>query len=231
MTCREHKEWLNAKENFDEDATFAAETHCDVCESCKKLSMLDSQIESQIKMGLRKVEPPTRLLARIEMNVQSNAGKMAPVSHLAWKIVVPVLALAAMFILFINPFAGSLNSVQKLGILAVESHLKDMTMTVNADKVRDISRWFETQLGFAIVMPKVAAQGLQLMGGRLCSLGKHDVAYLLYKKGEQQRVSLFIVEPDDLDFEMKATERHTLSERGCLITMWREAELVYVMVA
>ena len=117
---------------------------------------------------------------------------------------VPAVAMAALLILFLNPFAGRFRSVQEIGILAVDNHLKNLSMNFKAGEVRDVPRWFKDRLGFKISVPDLAGQGLQFIGGRKCYLGKNEVAYLLYEKAGE-RVSLFIIEPDDVNFKMKNT--------------------------
>ncbi len=229
MTCNEFGEWLTSKNIYDERQTDSAREHREICKQCERLYRLDAQLELRLQEGLRNVEPPARLLARIEMNAQSVTKQDRFFAHVAWKILVPAVAIAAMFVIFLAPFAGRFHNVQEIGALAVDNHLKDLSMTFKAGGPQNVSRWFEDKLGFVIAAPDLTEQGLHLIGGRKCRLGKNDVAYLFYEQAGK-RVSLFIIEPDDISFTMKQAETYSLSERGCEVKVWKEAQLLYVLV-
>ncbi|MCP4404338.1 MAG: hypothetical protein GY801_44440 [bacterium] len=233
MTCQEWQEWLLNKDDTAADTAVLAERHLEVCSACQKISLLDSQLETNIKDTLRHVEPPARLLAKIEMNMASSTT--ATRRHglgewISWKRLTPMLATAAiMLFAMFYPSIGQLRNLQQIGILSVDNHLEYLPMSFATDAVQDLPEWFEERLDFRVAAPNLIAQDLRLTGGRKCSLGKNDVAYLSYEEAGS-RASLFIIDPADVSFEMKDTEEYTLLDRGCQVKIWKEAELVYALV-
>lgn len=228
MECHNFKKWLINKDILDERAETAARDHLRMCERCRKLYTMDAQIEAQIKEGLKEVEVPDGLLSRIEMDIQStDKGKMF--THFTWKRVIPTLAVAALLFILFNPFAGGFKSIEEIGSLAVDNHLdKNMTMAFRAEEVKDVSRWFVDRLGFRVSNPNLEQQGFRFLGGRKCRLGGNDAAYLFYEKAGE-KVSLFIIDPSDLNFNM-GVRMSKISFRGCDIKIWKEGDQVYAMV-
>jgi anti-sigma factor RsiW len=228
MECCGFKEWLTNKEILDEGVEVTAREHLEKCERCNKLYMLDSQIEAQIKEGLEQEDPPDGLLARIEMNIQAEKeGEF--VKRFPWKRLLPAVAVAALLLIILNPFARRFSSVEEIGTLAVESHLKNLAMTFKAGEVVDVPRWFEDKLGFEVSMPDLERRGLLFLGGRECKLDRNDVAYLFYEK-EGEKVSLFLIDPEDLSFNLEPARTYYMSARGCDVKVWRERNRVYAMV-
>jgi anti-sigma factor RsiW len=228
MECHNFKKWVINKDILDESVEKAAREHLEMCERCRKLYTMDARIEAQIKEELREVEAPGGLLSRIEMDIQST-DKVKMFTHLSWKKLIPAVAVAALLLIFLNPFAGGFKSIEEIGSLAVDNHLdKDMTMAFRAGEVRDVSRWFEDRLGFRVSNPNLEQQGFRFLGGRKCSLGGNDAAYLFYEKAGE-KVSLFIIDPSDLNFSM-GVKMSNISFRGCDIKIWKEGDQVYAMV-
>jgi len=236
MNCNELKKWLGNRELFDTTVAEKAKKHMEQCDLCKKLYSMDSLIEAQLKQGLKQIVPPERLFDRIEMNLQSTkeyefSDHFAFKRLLAapWKVIVTPVAIAAMLLLFLNPFGKGFNSLKEIGKLTVNDHLGNLSMTFNAGEINDIPGWFENRIGFRIQIPDMAEQGLKLAGGRKCHLGKNDVAYLLYER-DGKRASLFIIEKDDLNFVIEKKGRYHMAEQGCEVQFWKNANLLYALV-
>jgi hypothetical protein len=54
------------------------------------------------------------------------------------------------------------------------------------------------------------------------------VAYLFYKRCGQ-KISLFIIDPDDLDVEMEEMSSYSVSRSGCNVKIWFERNQVYAI--
>jgi hypothetical protein len=215
MNCHEFKEWLINKDILDQRVRANAGEHLQMCERCKKVYELDSQGEARIKESLRKVELPEGLLARIEVDIQStDEGKF--ITHFSWKILVLGLVAAALLFVILNPFPGRFKSIEEIAMLAGETHLSNPAMAFRAGEVIDVPGWFEDRLGFKVSVPDLEKEGFQFLSGRECPLGKKDVAHLFYEK-EGERVSLFIINPGDLAFDVeqgRRIERQSLGGEG-----------------
>ncbi len=236
MNCNEFKTWLSNKDISDAGVAEETKMHMEGCALCKKLYSMDSLIEAQIKEGLKKTDPPKRLFARIEMNLQSTKEDKAS-DHFTltrfagawWKILAAPVAVAAVLFFVLYPFSKGFESLEEIGKLAVNDHLSNLAMTFNAGEISDIPGWFENRIGYGIRIPDLAKQGLTFSGGRKCHLGNRDAAYLLYEK-EGKRASLFIIKTADLNFKMENTGRYHITQSGCDIQFWKNAKLLYAMV-
>ncbi len=237
MKCVDLKKWIVEREFQGEGAAEEAAAHMDRCGACKKLYDADSAIESGIRRGLRKVAAPKRLLDRIEMNGQSaeDGGLFSRISWERistpwWKTLAVPLTAAVMLLFVFTPFTGGLGSMEELGDLAVIDHMGNLAMSFTAGDIGDIPGWFEQTVGFKVHPPDMSSLGLQFLGGRKCHLGNADVAYLFYERGDEQRVSLFIVRTEDCDFDMNDDKKYDLTLRGCKLRLWKEADRLYAMV-
>jgi len=228
MICHDFKDWLINRDMLDERIEGTAREHLEICERCRKLYRMDSRVEAQLAHGLREIDVPDGLYSRIEMDIQS-ATKDKPALHLTWKILAPAVAMAALVLLIFNPFAGKFRGVEEIALLAVEDHLRDLTMTVKAEQVTDITGWFEERLGYKISIPDLGSQGFQFVGGRKCRLGGKDVGYLLYEKNGE-RASLFIIQDRDLNFRMEAAGTYNLTLKECHVKIWKQEKQVYALV-
>ena len=72
------------------------------------------------------------------------------------KGVAPVLAVAAMLVVFIYPQTGKLESVDEIVKLAVENHLSDLTIKFTTREVSNVPGWFGDKLDFAVTVPDLA---------------------------------------------------------------------------
>ncbi len=236
MKCDDFKKWFAEREFHGESLAAKAAAHMERCDACKSLYTVDSAIETGIRSGLRKVAPPERLLDRIEMNVQSS-GDESFLARFKWKRIstpwrtafAAPLAVAVMLLLVFTPFSGGFNSPEELGDLAVIDHMDNLAMAFTAGDIGDVPGWFEQKVGFKVHPPDMSSLGLRFKGGRKCHLGKTDVAYLFYDKNGE-RVSLFIINSEDCDFDMNDDEKYDLMLRGCKLRLWKEANLLYAMV-
>jgi hypothetical protein len=55
------------------------------------------------------------------------------------------------------------------------------------------------------------------------------VAYLFYER-DSRKISLFIIDPDDLDVEMEEVSSYSISMSGCNVKVWSDRNQVYAIV-
>ncbi len=230
MNCDKFKEWLINQEQYDQKISQAAKDHTVECVACRKLYTADSMVEDQLIKGLKKVDPPDKLFEKIEMNINSEARRNSNRNLWgAWKKIAIPMAAAAMLLFFLNPFGTEFKSLEEISKMAVNDHLSKPLMTFSAGEVVDVPAWFENKVRFKVVLPDVKVQGLKFTGGRKCHLGKNDVAYLFYEK-DGKRVSLFIVDSNDIGFDMEKKGEYLLVVQKCKVNVWKDADLLYAMV-
>ncbi len=204
--------------------------HAEECRTCRKLSALDAAVEERIRKSLVQLDPPQDLMGRIKKDIgffDDNRG--ATLSR--WKILAPVLAMAAAVALFfINPFSGQIRSLDDISTFAIANHLDpNLKMAFNLDDVADVSGWFAQRLTYPIAAPDLSGQGFKLLGGRKCLVGRKDAAYLYYEKAGK-KVSVFVINPADLDFNLEPAKTYRITEGEYQIQIWKEKNLGYALV-
>ena len=230
MNCQEFKDWVVEKELSNQKTTASAQGHMEVCAACKKLYTVDAMLDAQVARSLVEVEPPPTLLSQIETDIHSAHGAaVTPASR--WKIFAPALAVAAIVLLIIiSPFSGQIRGIEDIGAMALANHLDDgMKMSFKADEISDVSGWFYDQLGFNFEIPDLAAQGFAFIGGRKCTLGKKNAAYLYYDR-QGSRCSVFIINDDGLNLKMEPKRIYQVGNETHNIKVWQDNSLIYASV-
>ena len=229
MNCREYREWFKKREVLSgEGIVSEAYLHTKTCRECSGINKIDTDLENNIRRGLYMREVPDGLLNRIELNIKSISG-MKKRSSVLWKTVAPAIAVAAMVLLFISYNFAYFRSIEEIGRLSVESHMENLPMMFRADEVKDISLWFKDKLSFPVSIPEIGESGLELVGGRKCKLGRNEVAYLFYKKGDK-RISLYVIDTKKISYEMENKKKYHLPFKECEVDIWKSGNMVYSLV-
>jgi len=228
MNCEKFKRWLIDHHHFDSRGTSAAREHMKRCESCQKLHDIDQSVEVIIKDGLRPVAPRPGLVARARRRVESPTGKQ-PLKFLvlSWRTITPALATALLLLfLVLNPFTGKLSSIEDLVAHSVANHLNtEIAMEFRSLNLTNAGFWFSERLGFDVKLPDMARLGLTFLGGRKCSLGQIRAAYL-YCNSKGKRASLFLINPDDIRFDISDNRKYVIKDSGYTVTIWKEAGVI-----
>lgn len=230
MKCIEFKKWLYNRDTFERKLHPAAQAHLKTCSSCRKLNLLDKELDNIVNKEFLTEEVPPGVVHRIEAGLQkkSNSGVFA---NFYIQKLVPAVAIcfvALFFTLFYLP--GDFNNLQYISNAAVAYHLKsEHGMTFEQNKIQEGNNKLNEQLGFKVVIPDLSTQGYQLLGGRKCFLGKREVAYIFYEK-QGHINSLFILNQNDLGFEMADGAEYKDVNKGCPINIWKENSQVYALV-
>jgi anti-sigma factor RsiW len=96
---------------------------------------------------------------------------------------------------------------------------------VAADQRDHLMTWLSKRLGQPVNAPDLAAQGYQLVGGRLLSLGDRPAAYFMYENGKKQRMSLYIMtNPEHRDTAFRMEEAN-----GIMTCYWLDGPLGYAL--
>ncbi|MBI3585162.1 MAG: hypothetical protein HY096_14590 [Nitrospinae bacterium] len=238
MNCQEYREWFRKREILSSEGIVSeAYLHAKTCKECSVMNKIDTDIENKFRKELYMREVPDGLLNRIELNIKSiyNVKKRTSVPRLKhggtslWKTAAPAFAVAAMVLLFISYNFAYFRSVEEVGRLSVESHMENLPMMFKAEEVKDISLWFRERLSFPVSIPEIGESGLKLVGGRKCKLGRNEVAYLFYKKGDK-RISLYVIDTKKIKYEMEDNKKYHLPFKECEVDIWKSGDMVYSLV-
>ena len=235
MECVDFKHWLVLRDGAGCESADKALYHLKGCPDCMKLYDADTALSEVMMEGFKEEELPCGLMERIEEDLDAVKGDRVGKGPTPWRVfakaVAPVLAVAAMLVVFIYPQTGKLESVDEIVKLAVENHLSDLTIKFTTREVSNVPGWFGDKLDFAVAVPDLAGSSLALIGGRKCSLGRNDVAYLFYKyPAQDKRTSVFVIDGNDIGFEMVDGKRYRTAFNDEQVTVWKSGALAYVMV-
>jgi len=230
MNCAEFKNWLIDKDGHDQSADQDAKLHRLSCARCEKLYRLDRRMEERLAESFVEVDLPADLFEKIQRD-ERYAGIKDPGPALSSKFSAAILATAVIIVVvFFNPFKSPMRSIEEISTLVLANHLSnDTSLAFMAGQISDVSNWFAAKIGYPVHVPDMAAEGFTFLGGRKCSLGHQKAAYLVYEK-EGKKCSLFIIDRNDLGFDLERDRKYSVDEQGHSIKVWSDKDLVYVMV-
>ncbi|TIQ31736.1 MAG: anti-sigma factor [Mesorhizobium sp.] len=141
--------------------------------------------------------------ARLKAAVLGEAPARAPVWRSRWW-----LSAAAAAVLMVGGLGGyvagiggigrSGESDDQLAEQAIAAHViyaaeKRHAVEVPASDKDHLQTWLSNRVGLKVVAPDLAAEGFELVGGRLLPSGEHGkAAMLLYEDAKGERISLFV---------------------------------------
>jgi anti-sigma factor RsiW len=184
------------------------------------------------KKGMQTVDPPPGLIARARHKIESESRpRPFRFLRLSWKTAVPALSMAALvLVILLNPFSGHLQTVDEVVALSIANHIDTgMEMAFRAEQVDNVDQWFTQRLEYAVRLPDLNRLGLNLLGGRECAFGKTDAA-LLFCKSKGKRVSLFVINQNDVGLRFDKERIYTVEEGEFKVKLWKESGMVYAMV-
>ncbi len=182
-------------------------------------------MDKSLAEGLGREEVPARLRASVALIAEEPSRQ-----QWSW-LAIPSAALTglALLLLVFLPFGSDLSSIEGMARLAEQNHLADFTMMFRADQGDEIAGYFQDKLPFEVTLPDLAGRGFEFLGGRKCSLGNEDIAYLFYSK-DGKRYSLFELDAKDVQVEILETRVYRYPVGNCIVEIWKEADRVFVLV-
>ena len=232
VNCQEFKQWLINQDSVDENGFQPFKDHIQVCQTCEALYLTDLALDAGLKKGMQIVEPPQGLIMRARNKIESES-RPGPFRFpgVSWKTAVPALSMVALvLVMLLNPFSGHLQTVDEVVALSIANHLDTgMEMAFRAGEVSDVDQWFTRRLAYAVRLPDLNRLGLTLLGGRECAFGKIDAA-LLFCKSKGKRVSLFVINQNDVGLRFDKERKYTVEEGDFKVRVWKESGMVYAMV-
>jgi anti-sigma factor RsiW len=232
VNCQEFKQWIVNQDSTDEHAFRQVRDHIQVCQSCEALYQNDQALDAMLKKGMQTVDPPPGLAARARHKIESESRPRSfRFPKVSWKTAVPALSMAALvLVMLLNPFSGNLQTVDELVALSIANHMDTgMEMAFRAGEVNNIDHWFTQRLEYAVRLPDLNRLGLNLVGGRKCAFGKIDAA-LLFCKSKGKRVSLFVIDQNEVDLRFDKERIYTVEEGEFKVKLWKKSGMVYAMV-
>lgn len=141
--------------------------------------------------------------ARLRQAVLGEAPARAPAWRSRWWLsaaAAMVLAVGGLggYVAGIDGFGRSEGSDDQLAEQAIAAHViyaaeKRHAVEVPASDKDHLQAWLSNRIGLKLVAPDLAADGFELIGGRLLPAGERGrAAMLLYEDAKGERISLFV---------------------------------------
>ena len=230
MNCDQFQHWLLTRDVFSKNEPSEVLFHLHTCAACKRLYIMDTGLEKDIRSGFLCEEIPKDLLCRIDTALDGAKTPLRLNRPVIATLAAGILLTAVFF--FMNssrPFRY--RNLHHLGENAVLTHLKGNTaMSFTPDKLDEALAMMRDELEFDVILPDLSEKGYTLLGGRICFIGKCRTAYLFYQKSGQT-VSLFILNNNHLDFKMAEGMENHFEIKNCRADIWKENGQVYALVS
>lgn len=232
MNCRDFREWLAFRETRPDERIHQALEHARSCADCATRLQVDDHLEQTVRQELARVNTPLRLRSGIELSLKE-PRRAHNLRGLGWRSLgLPAGALAGVLLVlfFWLPLGQDLSSIGRIASLAEQNHHAGYDMSFSAAEVTDITDWFSGKLDFDVVVPDLTDRGLNFLGGRKCTLGGREIAYLFYAdKGKPY--SLFEISAADVSAELVEGKTYRYPLEDCVVEIWKAAGRVYALVS
>ncbi len=235
MRCDEAKRalvWLIDNE-LEPALSLELEAHVDTCGDCRAEFEHEGRLREMTRRAGAKITAPPSLRRNIREVLDAERGRGS-----RWMQLWPAMAAAAVLISFIWRGAGgpSIGWAPELEEAAAR-HARNLPMDVVSADVSQVQSFFNEKLPFAMRVPRVNAEPLQRLGGRITQLHNRDAAYVRYEV-PRGRVSLFVYEdprpagPNDAPmlYRIGSTKVQLQRVRGYTVAQWRSSGLVYSVI-
>ncbi len=230
MNCHEVRELLGGDEarEITDKIDAAVEKHLKNCQSCRNFLELDQQLETIIREELQQVAVPERLRQKLQQNIKAESQNSKPA--ILWWSIAPVMAMAAMLLIFLLPQSGAFASMDEVAQLAIAEHNSHLDKPCIKKIPKDLASWSKEQIGQPITLPTIPLTGLELVGIDKCTLGDCPTAHLRYRH-EGKIFSVFVFPAKEARFALVQDRNYTLDLNKHQVTIWEANQQVYAMVS
>jgi anti-sigma factor RsiW len=224
MTCAEAAHligpWLD--DELDVRSVVDVETHVARCAACSREKNELLGLRETARERLPRFDPPPALEERVLRAVRK-AGAPRPLRRF-WREAGLMAAAAAAAVIVtssLQPRADAPNEV-------VEAHLRSLQAGHLADVASSdqhtVKPWFQGKVDFSVPARDFAADGFELVGGRLDRLSGRPVAALVYRH-RQHLLNVFVWPGGASEEPVQST-----SSRGYQVSSWAKDGLEFKLV-
>lgn len=235
MSCADMQALLHGSLDGEIDVVNALrlEEHLKQCAACSAEYGRQQELRAAIRQPLMRHRAPEHLRQRIETAIASSPTRR-PAQRQWWQRLFAdwrvgagaSLAFAASLALFVATSGTGDRLQQELVAGHIRSLQADHLTDVGSSDQHTVKPWFSGKLDVAPPVVDLAADGFQLIGGRLDYVGGHDAAALVYRR-HQHVINLYVwPAPGEAD-----TPPRPASHEGYNLLHWTRAEMSFWAVS
>jgi len=233
MKCQDVERYLQAYVDgeFSDSELTEIEQHFKFCPVCQKKVAYAAWFKNGLKNSLESSKAPKRLHQSVGMMISDERSAETP----KWVRMTPVLATILVFFgVFMFPRIHVSSPIVEA---TVDRHLKDLPYDVQSDDTQTLGQYFHEKINTSIKVPYFKRSHLQLLGGRVSTIGNHTVAYMAFF-GNGRRYSM-IAQPITSEYHENAIldegTPHIVDNRmfttvkrdGYNVVVWSNGRIIY----
>lgn len=194
MDCQKIREYMYPfiDGELDSQTELLVKEHLSICPLCGLELEQEKRMDSLIRQNVSNEEAPFGLKERLLNSIEETRINLKPALAIASAVI-----LAAIFIL---PALLDKSNSRLLFTESISSHIKflqgGLPVEVASNDPKEISKWLEGKLDFAVRVPDLSSKGVALIGARLHHLMEKKAAYLIYQI-DGCNISAFVVDMSD----------------------------------
>lgn len=196
MQCKDAREFVSAiiDGELTGDLAKAATAHIEACSACATVAADYRVIGRHIAAGY--AQAPADLADKIGERIAAErdaAGKRPTRSFLPWAAALVLSCALSAYASWYLTHQAEIRSRLQTEIIAshVRSLMQDKAVQIASSEQHTVKPWFGGKIDFSPAVNDLAAQGFQLIGGRVDYVGGRRVAVLVYMR-RSHVINLFL---------------------------------------
>lgn len=244
MNCNRINEYIYSflDGELDSQTSSLVKEHFSTCPLCSLEFEQEKKIDSLISDNIPKEKASYELKEAILDKIEEAENKT--IQHFIFPIITKPVAAVTLAILFIAiltiPILVNINKPFPIFSESVSNHIKflqgGLPVEIASNNTQEINAWFQGKLDFRVRVPDYSTKGVQLLGGRLCSIQDKPVAYIMYEK-KGCNVSFFMFDaagfrcPKSEKLTIAGKDRHITAKKGYHSIFWVDKGIGCVLVS
>lgn len=227
MDCLKFSDWLENRDLYDVSEADVAVKHAESCKECQAKLRFDEHLDKFIYNALRKEDMPRSLPGNIDLSLDRMSDNRSKMSYRWFGAFSAAVAVMAVFVITMT-FSPSIPSIDDMGkyVIADNNHHGDAVLVV--DKLENLGTLGKIEVSSEEIMGQLP-QGYSFVGARICPLGECYAIHMVFRH-DNKRISLYLINTEDVDFSLSPERRYSLAEGSQTIHFWKKGKYIYAMV-
>ena len=224
------------------------EGHLESCPSCREAVEAAQVFREGLRAKIPREPVPPHLAEGLRARIAEEEHAARPARARLWGRRTRSLELAASIALltlggvlgYLVAQHGSIPGVHPLVMEVALEHMRfaplENPVELSSPNTEQIAFWVEERTGHPVRVPDYSSSGIQLLGGRVTTLGGRRAAYIMYEKG-RNILSLFAFPAYEASLdglkEIRKNGRTFLTgeHQGKQTVFWKSGTMTYALVS